>query len=73
MDDVSDSNLIDCWQNGHSNDGEYISSSAMRMASLQDGQLISISLGIRKRKITPMNLPHNPKTATFSMLPVSGC
>ena len=45
MDDVSDSNLIDCWQNGHSNDGEYISSSAMRMASLQDGQLISISLG----------------------------
>ena len=48
MDDVSDSNLIDCWQNGHSNDGAYISSSAMRMASLQDGQLISISLGVLK-------------------------
>ena len=67
MDDVSDSNLIDCWQNGHST-AAVISSSAMRTASLQDGQLSSISLGIRKRKITPMNLPHNPKIATFSTL-----
>ena len=71
MDDVLDSNLIDCWQNGHSNDGEYISSSAMRMASLQDGQLISISLGIRKRENYSHDSAAQPKNSRFPSLPVS--
>jgi hypothetical protein len=38
------SNSMGCWQNGHSNVFA-ISSSVMRTASLQDGQLISINFG----------------------------
>ncbi len=64
------SNSKDCWQNGHSNVFA-ISSSAMRTASLQDGQLISISLGIRKRENYSHDSGAQPKTGRFSSLPVS--
>jgi hypothetical protein len=48
--------FICCWQNGHSNDGAYISSSAIRTASSQDGQLISIFF---HQKSTPQDFNIN--------------
>jgi hypothetical protein len=58
------SNSMGCWQNGHSNVFA-MSSSVMRTASLQDGQLISINFGLLRSKSSHPRFSSKLKTSRF--------